>query len=125
MPTTTTTEPSGSVATALAHAQRLLAADPRLAVEQAMAILEAVPRHAEATLILATGLRLSGDVAQALRVADPLARAFAQSPPIQLEHGRILAAAGQTQAASPRSSAPWPPSPTWPTPGAVWPRPSN
>jgi Flp pilus assembly protein TadD len=64
-----------------------------------MAILEAVPRHAEATLILATALRLSGDLQQALRVADPLARAFAQSPPIQLEHGLILAAAGQTQAA--------------------------
>jgi tetratricopeptide (TPR) repeat protein len=99
MPTTTTTEPSGSVATALAHAQRLLAQDPRLAAEQAMAVLEAVPRHAEATLILATALRLSGDLGQALRVADPLARAFAQSPPVQLEHGLILAAAGQTQAA--------------------------
>jgi tetratricopeptide (TPR) repeat protein len=94
-----TTEPSGSVATALAHAQRLLGVDPRLAVEQAMAILEAVPRHAPATLILATALRLTGDVQQALRVVDPLSRAFAQAPEIQLEHGRILAAAGQTQAA--------------------------
>lgn len=97
--TTATTEPSGSVATALANGWRLLDLDPRQAVEQAMAILEAVPRHAEATLILATALRLSGDVAQALRVVEPLSRAFAQSPPIQLEHGRILAAAGHTQAA--------------------------
>ncbi|KQZ18888.1 sulfotransferase [Caulobacter sp. Root1472] len=97
--TTATTEPSGSVATALAHGWRLLDLDPRGAVEQAMAILEAVPRHAEATLILAAGLRLSGDVAQALRVVEPLSRAFAQSPPIQLEHGRILAADGHTQAA--------------------------
>ena len=97
--TTTTTEPSGSVATALAHAQRLLGVDPRMAAEQAMAILEAVPRHAEATLILATASRLSGDLQQALRVIDPLARALVQSPPIQLEHGWILAAAGQTQAA--------------------------
>jgi tetratricopeptide (TPR) repeat protein len=96
---TTTTEPSGSVATALAHAQRLLDVDPRLAVDQAVAILEAVPRHAQATLILATALRLSGDIPQALRVVDPLGRAFAQAPPIQLEHGLILAAAGQTQAA--------------------------
>jgi predicted Zn-dependent protease len=99
MPTTTTTEPSGSVATALAHARRLLDVDPRLAADQAVAILEAVPRHAEATLILATALRLSGELQQALRVVEPLSRAFAQAPPIQLEHGRILAAAGQTQAA--------------------------
>jgi predicted Zn-dependent protease len=97
--TVTTTEPAGSVATALAHARRLLDVDPRLAAEQATAILEAVPRHAEAVLILATALRLSGEVQQALRVVDPLARAFAQSPPIQLEHGRVLAAAGHTQAA--------------------------
>ncbi len=97
--TATTTEPAGSVAVALAHARRLLDVDPRLAAEQATAILEAVPRHAEAVLILATALRLSGEVQQALRVIDPLARAFAQSPPIQLEHGRVLAAAGQTQAA--------------------------
>ena len=97
--TVTTTEPAGSVATALAHARRLLDVDPRLAAEQATAILEAVPRHAEAVLILATALRLSGEVQQALRVIDPLARAFAQSPPIQLEHGRVLAAAGHTQAA--------------------------
>jgi predicted Zn-dependent protease len=97
--TVTTTEPAGSVAVALAHARRLLDVDPRLAAEQATAILEAVPRHAEAVLILATALRLSGEVQQALRVIDPLARAFAQSPPIQLEHGRVLAAAGHTQAA--------------------------
>jgi len=97
--TATTTEPSGSVAVALAHARRLLDVDPRLAAEQATAILEAVPRHAEAVLILATALRLSGEFQQALRVIDPLARAFAQSPAIQLEHGRALAAAGQTQGA--------------------------
>jgi tetratricopeptide (TPR) repeat protein len=99
MPTTTTTEPQGSVAIALAHARRLLDADPRLAADQAVAILEVVPRHAEATLILATALRLSGDLRQAVRVVDPLSRAFPQSPPVQLEHGWILAAAGQTQAA--------------------------
>ena len=95
----TTTEHYGAVATALAHARHLLGVDPRMAVEQAMAILEAVPRHAQATLILATALRLTGDVQQALRVVEPLSRAFAQAPEIQLEHGRVLAAAGHTQAA--------------------------
>ncbi len=96
---TTTTEPSGSLATALAHTQRLLAADPAMAAEQARAILEAVPRHAGATLMLATALRLSGDTDQALQVVDPLARALVQSPEVQLEHGWILARLGQTQAA--------------------------
>jgi tetratricopeptide (TPR) repeat protein len=95
---TTTTEPSGSVATALAHAQRLLDVDPRLAAEQAVAILEAVPRHAEATLILATpcGCR-----------ATPPGPARGRSPgagPCPGAAGPagarlILAAAGQTQAA--------------------------
>ncbi|MBO9559338.1 MAG: tetratricopeptide repeat protein [Caulobacter sp.] len=93
-------QPSGSVATALAHARRLLGVDPRLAAEQAAAILEAVPRHAEATLILATALRLQGDLRQALHIIDPLSRAFPQSSPVQLEHGWSLAAAGQTQAAA-------------------------
>uniref|UniRef100_B0SW23 Sulfotransferase n=1 Tax=Caulobacter sp. (strain K31) TaxID=366602 RepID=B0SW23_CAUSK len=96
---TTTTEPSGSLATALAHTQRLLAADPAMAAEQARAILEAVPRHAGATLMLAAALRLSGDLDQALEVVDPLARALVQSPEVQLEHGLVLARLGQTQAA--------------------------
>jgi len=97
---TTAPQPSGSVATALAHARRLLAVDPRLAAEQAAAILEAVPRHADAALILATALRLQGDLHNALRTVDPLSRAFPQSPAVQLEHGAILAAAGQTQGAA-------------------------
>lgn len=92
-------EPSGSLATALAHAQRLLAADPVLAVEQARAILQAVPRHAGATLILATALRLSGDLDQALAAVEPLARALAQAPEVQLEHGLVLARLGRTRAA--------------------------
>jgi tetratricopeptide (TPR) repeat protein len=94
-----TTEPSGSLATALAHAQRLLAADPRLAAEQARAILEAVPRHAGATLMLATALRLSDELEPALAVVDPLARALVNAPEVQLEHGLILARLGRTQAA--------------------------
>jgi tetratricopeptide (TPR) repeat protein len=92
-------EPSGSLATALAHAQRLLAADPALAAEQARAILEAVPRHVGATLMLATALRLAGDLEPALATVDPLARALVQAPEVQLEHGLILARLGRTQAA--------------------------
>jgi tetratricopeptide (TPR) repeat protein len=96
---TQTTEPVGSLATALAHARRLLDSDPAMAVEQALAILEAVPRHAGATLVLATALRLADQTADALKVVDPLARAFPAIPAIQLEHGVVLAAVGQTTAA--------------------------
>jgi tetratricopeptide (TPR) repeat protein len=94
-----TTEPSGSLATALAHTQHLLSTAPDLAAEQARAILEAVPRHAGATLMLATALRLSGQLAEALAVVDPLARALVQAPQAQMEHGLVLADLGQTQAA--------------------------
>jgi tetratricopeptide (TPR) repeat protein len=92
-------EPSGSLATALAHAHRLLAIDPVLARDQALAILEAVPRHAGATLVLGAALRLAGDTARALEVVDPLARALTDAPDVQLEHGLVLAALGRTQAA--------------------------
>jgi tetratricopeptide (TPR) repeat protein len=99
MESATTTEPSAGLATALDHAKRLLDVDPAMAAEQARAILEAVPRHAETTLVLATALRRAEDPDQALRTIDPLSRAFPQSAPIQLEHGLILARLGQTQAA--------------------------
>jgi len=95
----TTAEPTGSLATALAHARRLLASDPAMAVEQALAILEAAPRHAETTLVLAAALRLSDRAAEALKVVEPLARALPAIAVIQLEHGLVLAAVGQTKAA--------------------------
>jgi tetratricopeptide (TPR) repeat protein len=94
-----TSAPSASLATALAHARRLLAVDPGLAAEQARAILEAAPRHAETTLVLATALRLADDPDQGLAVVEPLSRAFPQAGPVQLEHGLALARLGQTQAA--------------------------
>ena len=92
-------EPTGSLATALAHAARLLSHDPELAREQAQAILEAAPRHPGATLILAAALRLSGDAAAALPVIGPLSRALSQAPEVQLEHGLVLLDLGRTQAA--------------------------
>lgn len=92
-------EPTGSLADALGHAVRLLSRDPRLAREQALAILEAVPRHPGATLILAAALRLSGDAAAALPVIDPLSRALPKAPEVQLEHGLVLLDLGRTQEA--------------------------
>ena len=57
-------EPSGSLATALAHAVRLLEARPILAERQANEILLAVPDHPEAVLILGLAQRINGKPAE-------------------------------------------------------------
>ena len=46
-------EPTGTLATALGHAVRLLEADPVLAAEQAREILKAAPGHPAALRLLA------------------------------------------------------------------------
>jgi len=94
--TTTTTSPQAGLATALEHARRLLERDPALARQQAEAILEAVPRHADTTVVLAAALRLGGDATQALNVVAPLARALPTMADAQQELGLILAQLGRT-----------------------------
>jgi tetratricopeptide (TPR) repeat protein len=84
------TEPVGTLDVALAHARQLLAAQPRLAVEQAREILKAVPAHPEATLLLGTALRQSGDVTGAIAVLQKLAAAQPRSAAVQLELGLAL-----------------------------------
>jgi hypothetical protein len=54
-------EQAGSLATALAHARRLLAADPTLAIEQANEILKVVPGQAEAQRLVSVAFRALGD----------------------------------------------------------------
>lgn len=56
-----TAEPTGSIATALAHARRLLATRPDLAIEQAREILRVVPRHPETQILLADAWRARGN----------------------------------------------------------------
>jgi tetratricopeptide (TPR) repeat protein len=73
----TSAHPTGTIETALAHAERLLRSDPRLAGEQASEILKVAPGHPPATLLLARARRLDGDVAGALEL---LARLSAQQP---------------------------------------------
>lgn len=94
--TTQTTSAQAGLATALDHARRLLERDPGLARQQAEAILEAVPRHAETTVVLAAAWRLGGDPAQALAVVAPLARALPTLAEAQLELGLALADLGRT-----------------------------
>jgi hypothetical protein len=81
----------------------------------------AAPRRGDADP--GDGAAAVGRPRQALRVVDPLSRAFPQSPPIQLEHGWILAAAGHTQAAVAAFKRALAADPSWPRPGAAWPRP--
>lgn len=94
--TTQTTSAQGGLATALEHAQRLLERDPVLARQQAEAILEAVPRHAGTTVVLAAAHRLSGEPDKALAVIAPLARGLPSLAEGQLELGLTLADLGRT-----------------------------
>jgi len=94
--TSQTTSAQGGLATALEHAQRLLERDPVLARQQAEAILEAVPRHAGTTVVLAAAHRLSGEPDKALAVIAPLARGLPGLAEGQLELGLTLADLGRT-----------------------------
>ncbi len=71
----TASEPLGTLATALAHATRLLAADPSLAEVQSREILRVVPGHPEALWLLGAALRGQGrgpEAIAALRQATTL-----------------------------------------------------
>ena len=68
----TAPEPTGTLATALQHAARLLQRDPLLAAEQAEEILKAVPAHPGATLLLAAARRAAGHADAALPVLQAL-----------------------------------------------------
>jgi len=57
---------TNSLATALAHAENLLARAPALALEQAQEILKAVPRHAPTLLLAGRAHHLMGDEAGAI-----------------------------------------------------------
>ncbi len=82
----TASEPVGTLATALAHAARLLAADPSLAEVQSREILKVVPGHPEALWLLGA----------ALKVLAPLAGTQPRSAVVQFEHGLALAGLGRS-----------------------------
>jgi tetratricopeptide (TPR) repeat protein len=67
-------EPVGTLETALAHTQRLMTSEPQLAVEQATEVLKVAPGHPLATLLLGVAQRRSGDAAASQAVLEPLAR---------------------------------------------------
>ena len=92
----TALEPTGTLATALAHAARLLAVDPSLAEQQSREILKVVPGHPEALWLLGAALRGQGDLDAALEVLAPLAEAQPKAAVVQFEHGLALAGLGRS-----------------------------
>jgi tetratricopeptide (TPR) repeat protein len=95
-----TAEPTGSLEVALAHARRLLERRPALAEGQAKAILEAVPGHPVALLLLARARRLQGDAAGARAMLTPLVAAQPRWAEAQNELGLALTALGEGDAAA-------------------------
>jgi tetratricopeptide (TPR) repeat protein len=97
---TDSSEPVGTLEVALAHAARLLERDPRLAAQQAGEILQVVPGHPRARLVLGAAQRIAGHTQAALEVLEPLAREQPQSAAVQLELGMARGEAGQASAAT-------------------------
>jgi tetratricopeptide (TPR) repeat protein len=87
------------VETALAHALQLLDSQPALAAQQAQAILEAVPGHLAAQLILGLAANAQGDYAQAVAVLAPLVRVQPGSAAAWLALADAQFAAGDGEAA--------------------------
>ncbi|MBV9571858.1 MAG: sulfotransferase [Alphaproteobacteria bacterium] len=88
---TVASEPTGSLAVALAHASRLLERDPTLAEAQAREILKVVPGQTEALLVLASAVRAKGQPQAAVEVLRPAILAHPKS--VSLNYGLALALA--------------------------------
>ena len=88
-------EPVGTVEVALAHAEKLLDSQPRLAAEQAREILGVVPKHPAATLLLAMALRRTSNATDAVQILEPLVAAQPRWPAALLQLGLALGDAGR------------------------------
>jgi tetratricopeptide (TPR) repeat protein len=83
-------EPIGTLDVALNHATRLLGTQPELAAEQATEILNVVPGHPHARLLLGVARRLLGDLSGALDILESLACEQTRSAASQIEYGVTL-----------------------------------
>jgi tetratricopeptide (TPR) repeat protein len=83
-------EPVGTLETALTHTQRLLTSEPRLAAEQATEILKVAPGHPLATLLLGVAQRRAGDAAASQAVLEPLAQSQSKWAAAHYELGLTL-----------------------------------
>jgi tetratricopeptide (TPR) repeat protein len=87
----------GTLEQALAHAERLLASAPALAVEQLDEILAVVGDHPAALRLLAAARSLQGDAQGALEILEPLARAQPRWALAHLDLGLALGRCGRGQ----------------------------
>jgi tetratricopeptide (TPR) repeat protein len=90
-----TTEPTGTIDLALAHAGRLLEPNPELAAEQALEVLNAAPDYPPALLMLATARRHSGQPTAALAVIEPLVLTQPNWAAAHFEHALTCGALGR------------------------------
>jgi tetratricopeptide (TPR) repeat protein len=90
---------TGDLKTALAHAERLLRRDPRLAARQAEEVLAVYPKSEAAGRLLATACRLLGDSSRSLTLLEPLAWQYSESSSFLYEYGQTLGAAGRGEEA--------------------------
>ena len=90
---TATAEHVGTVASALEHAGRLLARDPKLAVEQIQEILRVVPAQAQARALLGTAYRALGDRFTLKGDRVRAERAYGESIRASINDPRLLQAA--------------------------------
>ncbi len=84
----------GSLATALAHARRLAAHDPALAVEQLLEILKVVPGQADAQRLLGGAYRALGDQLTLAGKAEAADQAYARAIRASTNDPRLIEAAG-------------------------------
>lgn len=88
-------EPTGTLAVALGHAERLLGVDPELAEQQAQEILKVIPDQRDAQLLRAAALRRKGQAADAKIVLDRLLAAAPNWAKARYELGLVLARLSQ------------------------------
>jgi len=92
-----TSEPTGTLETALAHTQRLLRSNPVLAAEQAQEILKVAPGHPMASLLLGSARRMAGDAPGAVTTLQHLAAGQPKWAKAHYEWGLALADAGRPE----------------------------
>jgi len=93
------TDPTGSLATALSNAQRLLATKPALAEEQAREILNVVPGNPHAAFLLVQAMRAQNNDAGAFEILQKLVTAQPNSAAVQFEFGSVMGALGKNRGA--------------------------
>lgn len=92
-------DPVGTLEVALAHTRRLLATQPALAAEQATEILNVVPGHPLASLLLGVARRRMGDVDGSATLLEALVAAQPNWAIAHYELGLALGARGRGEAA--------------------------